>query len=119
MADDTRLPPHAREDLSKNALTVDKSAKPFSGTQWSGAKENETYKPPENANAMAGGTQHTAGGRVPEVTIGNAFGGGLKMQDFYDLPKKPCVRDSLLTGIGLGFALGGLRLVFRCENIRT
>ena len=39
MADDTRLPAHAREDLSKEALTVDPAAKPFSGAQWSGAKE--------------------------------------------------------------------------------
>ena len=37
------------------------------------------------------------------------------MKDFYDLPKRPCVRDSLLMGIGVGFALGGLRLVFRCK----
>lgn len=116
MADDTRLPPsNTREDLSKEALTVDPTAKAFSGSQWSGAKENETYSPPANANAMAGGTQHTAGGKVPEVTISNAFGGSLKMQDFYDLPKKPCVRDALLTGIGVGFALGGLRVVFKCE----
>lgn len=110
MADDTRQP---REDLSKEALTVDPSAKAFSGSQWAGAKENETYKPPENANAMAGGTQHTAGGKVPEVSISNAFDGGLKMKDFTELPKRPCVRDALLTGIVAGFALGGLRMVFR------
>lgn len=115
MADDTRQNP--KEDLSKEALTVDPNAKAFSGSQWSGAKENETYKPPANANAMAGGTQHTAGGKVPEVTIGNAFEGGLKMQDFYDFPKRPCVRDALMTGIGVGFALGGLRLVFKCMYI--
>lgn len=113
MADDTRLPEHARENLSKEALTVDPTAKPFSGAQWAGAKENETYSPPANANTMAGGTQHTAGGAVPEVSISAAFNGALKTSDFTDLPKKPCVRDSLLMGMGAGFALGGLRLVFR------
>nr|POE48650.1 cytochrome c oxidase protein 20, mitochondrial [Quercus suber] len=115
MADDTRqsadppMPPH---ELSKEALTVHPEHKPFSGAQWK-SSEASPYKPPENANMLAGGTQHTAGGQIPEVSITNAFDGGLKWSDFTDLPKKPCVRDSLLMGIGAGFAMGGLRVIFR------
>lgn len=115
MADDTRQPP---EDLSKAALTVHPEHKPFSGSQWK-APEAQPYKPPENANLLAGGTQNTAGGKIPEISITNAFEGGLKWSDFTDLPKKPCVRDALLLGITAGFAIGGLRGVFRGEIMTT
>ncbi|KAI6898454.1 hypothetical protein KC318_g7452 [Hortaea werneckii] len=61
---------------------------------------------------MAGGTEHTAGGKTPEVSLSNAFDGGLKLSDFTELPKRPCVRDALMTGIGSGFAFGGIRAIF-------
>ncbi|KAK4549164.1 hypothetical protein LTR36_007622 [Oleoguttula mirabilis] len=113
MADDTRQP--TAEDLSRQALTVSPENKPFTGTQWQNGK-SQPYTapaaPPENANMMAGGTEHTAGGKAPDVTLGNAFQGGLKWGDFMDLPKRPCVRDALMTGIGGGFALGGMRAIF-------
>ena len=107
MADDTRQ----QEDLSKEALTLHPENKPFTGAQWDGAK-SKTYKPPENANMLPGGTENTAGGKIPEVSIGNAFGGKLKWSDFAELPKRPCIRDSFMTGIGAGFALGGVRTIF-------
>lgn len=112
MADDTRQ----REDLSKEALTVDPNRKSFSGDQWKDAAAQK-YNPPENANLLAGGTQNTAGGRIPEVSIGRAFEGGIKWNDFAELPKKPCVRDALMTGIGAGFALGGVRTIFGGEQM--
>jgi cytochrome c oxidase assembly protein subunit 20 len=108
MADDTRQP---KEDLSREALTVHPEDRPFAGTQWQDGKA-QPYTPPENANMLAGGTQHTAGGKAPEVSIGNAFQSGIKLSDFTDLPKRPCVRDALMTGIGGGFALGGFRAIF-------
>ena len=112
MADDTRQS-QPREDLSREALTVDPNATAFTGKQWKDAKTGKPYAPPENANVLAGGTENTAGGKVPEVSLSNAFDGKLKWSDFTDLPKRPCVRDAFLTGIGAGFAVGGLRLVFR------
>ncbi|KXS96960.1 hypothetical protein AC579_1487 [Pseudocercospora musae] len=107
MADDTRQSPQ-REDLSKEALTVNPEKKAFSGTQWQGGKQIP-YKPPENANMMAGGTLHTAGGEVPDVTIMNALQAGTPI---WEVHKRPCVRDSLLQGMIGGFAVGGGRLVF-------
>ena len=104
MADDTRKQP--KEDLSKEALTVDPNYKPFSGSQWKG---NEPVKPPENANMMAGGTQHTAGGKEPEVNLVNAIKTG---RPFTEVHKAPCVRDSLLQGIGAGTAIGATRMIF-------
>jgi len=109
MADDTRQQDaKVAEDLSREALTVHPEHKAFSGTQWQDPK-TQPYKPPENANMMAGGTEHTAGGKTPDVTFQNAFP---KMQDWSSFHRKPCVRDSLLTAMGSGFALGGIRIIF-------
>ncbi|EMD00216.1 hypothetical protein BAUCODRAFT_30683 [Baudoinia panamericana UAMH 10762] len=58
---------------------------------------------------MPGGTEHTAGGKAPEVTVWNALP---KLNDFTEFHKRPCVRDALLTGIGGGAAFGGVRAVF-------
>lgn len=116
MADDTRQssqsPQATPEDLSREALTVDPSAKPFTGTQWQGGKQIP-YKPPENANMMAeGGSQHTAGGQVPEVNLRNAISVGAPISEIH---KRPCVRDAFLTGIGAGSATGGIRAIFGGE----
>lgn len=104
MADDTRQP---KEDLSKEALTVHPEHKPFAGSQWKG--DTKAVKPPENANLMAGGTQHTAGGKNPEVNLVNAIKTG---RPFTEVHKAPCVRDSLLQGIGAGTAVGATRMIF-------
>lgn len=109
MADDTRQSP--KEDLSKEALTVDPNRRAFAGEQWKGAKQD--YQSAPAANVLAGGKEHTAGGKLPEISISSAFDGGLKVSDFTELPAKPCVRESLLTGLGSGFALGGVRWIFR------
>ncbi|MCJ1326422.1 hypothetical protein MMC10_003086 [Thelotrema lepadinum] len=37
----------------------------------------------------------------------------IQLSDFTQVHKIPCARESLLTGMGAGFAVGGLRLVFR------
>ncbi|KAK4611939.1 hypothetical protein CLAFUW4_12804 [Fulvia fulva] len=115
MADDTRQPngqPKGaiQEDLSCEALTAHPENKPFEGQQWQ-VQNGKTmpYKPPENANMMPGGTQHTAGGETPEVNLYNALHVG---QPITEIHKRPCVRDALLTGIGGGFATGGVRAIF-------
>ncbi|GAB7363318.1 hypothetical protein MBLNU230_g3599t1 [Neophaeotheca triangularis] len=111
MADDTRQsdePP-----INKDTLTVNPENKPFAGTQWQGGKQIPYQPPPpQNANMMPGGTDNTAGGKAPEVTIGNAFAKGITWEDFKELPKRPCVRDALMTGIGAGFTVGGIRAIF-------
>lgn len=110
MADDTR---QLREDLSREALNVSPENKPFSGAQWQDGKA-QPYAPPANANMMPGGTAHTAGGEKLEdgkVTLGTAFD-SIKWEEFKGIHKKPCVRDSFLTGIGSGAGIGGLRFLF-------
>jgi len=115
MADDTRQSPKPAitDDgvpITKEALNAHPENKPFTGSAWQDPSQQPN--PPQSANLMAGGTQNTAGGQAPEVSIGNAFSNGLGLSDFANLPKRPCVRDAYMTGITSGFALGGLRALF-------
>lgn len=111
MADDTRQNGQ-KEDLSKGALTVHPENKAFSGSQWQDPQASG-FKPPENANMMAGGTQHTAGGKEPEVTLYNALTTGAPITEIH---KRPCVRDSLLYGIGGGVGVGATRIIFASRS---
>lgn len=97
MADDTR----------KVTANTDKA---FSGDQWEDAQP--AYKPPENANLMAGGTEHTAGGKQVDVGVVDAAK-TITKEDWTKFHKKPCVKDSFLTGIGTGAAVGGVRAIWR------
>lgn len=119
MADDTRESPAGSSRVQQSApsaiadqLNEHPENKPFTEAQWHQGGKSGTYRPPENANMMAGGTENTAGGKVPEVTVSNAVG-SIKRDDFLQLPKRPCVRDALMTGIGLGAGMGGVRVIFR------
>ena len=75
------------------------------------------------ANTMPGGTAHTAGGRsaeqdVQSVTYWQALK-TIRPSHYLTFHKRPCVRDGQLTGIGTGFAFGGLAAVLRstCPTI--
>ncbi|GAM83278.1 hypothetical protein ANO11243_012640 [Dothideomycetidae sp. 11243] len=100
MADDTR------RDTSLSA-----GYKPFEGDQWKDA--TATKRPEGPANIMPGGTANTAGGERPDDVAMVKAAKLIKWEDWTTLPSKPCVKDSLMTGIGSGFALGGLRAVLR------
>lgn len=95
-----------REDSSQQRT----SAQPSNSL----SSQQKTYEKfggaPENANALPGGAINTAGGKVRELTIMEALN-TIKLKDFKDVYKKPCARDALLTGIGAGFGIGGLRAI--------
>ena len=74
------------------------------------APSNDAAAPPENANAMPGGTMNTAGGKMREASVVDAIK-SIKVSDFKEVHKKPCVRESLMVGIGSGFGIGSLRAV--------
>lgn len=100
MADDTR----------EQSMSPQGAGKAFAGKQWEEAQP--VYKAPENANLMAGGTEHTAGGKVGDVTLVDAAK-SISRDDWTKFHRKPCVKDSLLTGIGAGAAMGGARAIWR------
>ena len=66
---------------------------------------------PPNANALPGGAGlNTAGGRTREAGYLDALR-SVQFSDFQEVHKKPCVREALLTGIGGGFGIGGVRAI--------
>ena len=66
---------------------------------------------PPNANLLsAAAGLNTAGGRTKEASYFDALR-SVKFADFQEIHTKPCVRDALLTGIGGGFGIGGVRAV--------
>ena len=66
--------------------------------------------PPNNENAMLGGSVNTAGGKARDASLLDAVQ-SIKLKDFREVHKKPCVRDALLSGIGIGFGAGGIRAI--------
>ncbi|KAL1303351.1 hypothetical protein AAFC00_006748 [Neodothiora populina] len=104
MADDTR---QQQQPQQHNGDTTDKA---FRGDQWTTAAPS--YKPPENANLMPGGTEHTAGGKTVDIGLVDAAK-SIKREDWTTFHRKPCVKDSYLTGIGAGAAVGSVRAVWR------
>ena len=73
--------------------------------------------PPENANALPGADLNTARGRVKNASVTDALR-AIKLEDFGELHKKPCVRDAFLPGIGAGFAVGGVRAIMGSMSAR-
>lgn len=65
-------------------------------------KTQYTPTPPSPANEY--------GTRPPAATVTDAVK-SIALEDFKTVHMQPCVRNSLLYGIGTGFAFGGLRLV--------
>lgn len=70
------------------------------------------HMPPTNANALPDGSgQNTAGAHTERPSLGKAIK-TVRLQDFTQVHMYPCARESLLTGIGGGFAMGGIRAIF-------
>ena len=65
---------------------------------------------PENANSLLGGRVNTAGGKYKEASFIDGLK-SIRIEDLKELHTKPCVRESLLTGIGAGFGIGGVRAI--------
>ncbi|KAI9829580.1 MAG: hypothetical protein M1819_006085 [Sarea resinae] len=105
MAADTREPESAPQGGPDEAGIVPAAAPPHSH------KIYETFTPPpESANVLPGGMSNTAGGRPQSAGFTDALK-TVKVDDFKNVHKQPCVRDSLLTGITAGFGVGGIRAV--------
>jgi hypothetical protein len=67
------------------------------------------------ANVMPGGTAHTAGGEKVD-SAGPSYldvARNLPADYYLNFHKRPCVRESQLTGIGVGFVGGSLAAVMR------
>lgn len=94
------------------------SAKPESpGVSRTTQKNYELFdSPPVSANALPPGSGlNTAGSKLnANPTLVDAIK-TVRLEDFKQVHMYPCVRESLLTGIGAGFGIGGLRGIFGGE----
>jgi cytochrome c oxidase assembly protein subunit 20 len=77
---------------------------------------NKVYEifqgPPESANALPEGSgQNTAGSKPPVARLSDAVK-TLRVEDIKQVYMYPCVRESLLYGIGGGFGVGGVRALW-------
>lgn len=62
------------------------------------------------ADALQGGGSNTGYEAPQQPTVSQALK-TVALEDFTQLHKKPCARESLLVGMGAGFGLGGLRWI--------
>ncbi|KAG4433474.1 hypothetical protein IFR05_011039 [Cadophora sp. M221] len=68
--------------------------------------------PPASANALPEGSgQNTAGAHKEVPTLASAIK-TVRVQDFKQVHMYPCVRESLLMGIGGAFGVGGVRALW-------
>jgi len=92
-----------------------------STTPTSQSRTYETFNAPiapENVNALPGGGLNTAGGRPKDAGLLEAMK-SVRLQELKEVHKKPCVRDALLTGIGAGFGIGGIRVIMGGKCCRS
>jgi cytochrome c oxidase assembly protein subunit 20 len=101
---DTNSPPQTR-----GATSVGTAPPPHVGTP----SRYEVFQgPPESANALPEGSgQNTAGSTPPVPKLSDAIK-TLRIEDIKQVHMYPCVRESLLYGIGGGFGVGGVRALW-------
>jgi cytochrome c oxidase assembly protein subunit 20 len=68
--------------------------------------------PEEPANALAKATYKPPGKNPKDVSYSEVIG-SVSLSEMSNIHKRPCARESLLTGIGVGFGVGGLRGVLK------
>ena len=110
MAADTREPQEAPLDHHTAPTTASTQGKTYENFSAPAA--------PENVNALPGGGLNTAGGRPKEAGLLEAIK-TVRVDELMEVHKKPCARDALLTGIGAGFGMGGLRIIIGCEYFNS
>lgn len=107
MADDTSANTNSHGSLNKTSSRPDKVYENFNT---SAAKESLNRLP------------RSAPGNVENITKSPTLSQALttiKVDDFKNFHQKPCVRDALLVGIGVGFGAGGIRASLGCMSFHT
>lgn len=66
--------------------------------------------PEERVNVLANASYKTPGKNPKDVTYSEVIG-EISISELSSVYKRPCGRESLLTGIGAGFGIGGVRAV--------
>lgn len=116
MAEDSRDSSSLPEAVRNTQLPNDPadSQKPkYNPSQSQTGKLWDAFGNPEDpANALAKATYKPRGKNPKDVSYSEIIG-SFPVSEMTTLHKRPCARESLLTGIGLGFGVGGLRGVLK------
>lgn len=67
--------------------------------------------PDERVNVLANASYKPQGKDPKDVSYSDVVG-SVSMSEIFSFYKAPCARESLLTGIGAGFGIGGVRGIF-------
>lgn len=116
MADDSRDTSSLAEagDIPRsfNANPDSKKSKHERASSQTGKLWDAFGNPEEPANALAKAT-YKPPGKDPKDASYSEIIGSVSLSEFSTIHKRPCARESLMTGIGVGFGVGGLRGVLK------
>ena len=116
MAEDSRDPSSLSKAGSNTQIPNDlaDSQKPkYNPSQSQTGKLWDAFgNPEEPVNALAKATYKPRGKDPKDVSYSEIIG-TFPVSEMTTLHKRPCARESLLTGIGVGFGVGGLRGVLK------
>ena len=116
MADDSRDTSSLQEagDIPRsfNANPDSKKTKHEPASSQTGKLWDAFGNPEEPANALAKAT-YKPPGKDPKDASYSEIIGSVSLSELSTIHKRPCARESLMTGIGVGFGVGGLRGVLK------
>ncbi|KAJ5878629.1 hypothetical protein N7455_002094 [Penicillium solitum] len=116
MAEDSRdpssLPEAGSNTQTPNDLADSQKPKHNPSQSQTGKLWDAFGNPEEPANALAKATYKPRGKNPKDVPYSEIIG-TFPVSEMTTLHKRPCARESLLTGIGVGFGVGGLRGVLK------
>lgn len=115
MAEDSREPGSAQEPgshLPASTPSTDPKKPKHEFPQSQVGKLWDAFgNPEEPANALAKASYKPPGKNPADVSYSEVVG-NVSMSEMSTFHRAPCARESLLTGIGAGFGIGGVRGVF-------
>ncbi|CAG7988575.1 unnamed protein product [Penicillium olsonii] len=116
MSDDSRDQSEFQESAntarSFNASPDSSKPKHASSRSQTGKLWDAFGNPEEPANALAKATYKPPGKNPKDVSYSEIIG-SVSLSEMSNVHKRPCARESLMTGIGVGFGVGGLRGVLK------
>lgn len=116
MAEDSQKPSSSLETDSnlQSPDSLANSQKPkYEPSQSQAGKLWDAFgNPEEPANALAQATYKPRGPNPKDVSYSEIIG-SVSLSEMSTIHKRPCARESLMTGIGVGFGIGGLRGVLK------
>lgn len=97
MAGDSGTNIDHHEALNRTSCSSDKIYENFNISAAKESSDGLPWSPPVDAE-----------GNPKSSTLSQALM-AIKLEDFKSIHKKPCVREALLMGLGVGFGVGGMR----------